>query len=249
MRGSNWTVGVALAMCAASGATPAGVRSPAAPGVATHTAGAVPATADELSPLRCRLSARPAAIDGRLDDDCWRRADVASGFVLLEGRGRATQHTECMTAYDAENLYVAFTCHESNPRFIRAHCTTRDGVVWRDDCVEVFLDTRHDHRTYFHLIVNQLGTQFDEIGPVYPRPESWDGAWRVATQEFEGGWNVEMAIPFRALGLPTPPPGTLWGFNVNRQEYRLLERSSWAATVHSFHEPAHFGHLLFVPSA
>ena len=29
--------------------------------------------------------------------------------------------------------------------------------------------------------------------------------------------------------------------------FTLLERSSWAAMLHSFHEPAHFGHLLFVP--
>ena len=64
-----------------------------------------------------------------------------------------------------------------------------------------------------------------------------------------GGWSVEIAIPFRSLGVEMPPSGTLWGFNVHRQEYRLIERSSWSATLHSFHEPSNFGHLLFVPQS
>jgi hypothetical protein len=196
--------------------------------------------------LRCRLSEGRPVIDGILGETCWRKADVATSFTLLERRGSATQQTECMAAYDAENLYVAFVCHESDPAGIRIGCSTDDGPVWLDDCVEVFLDTRHDHRAYFHVIANLIGTRFEEIGPLYPNPRSWDGPWSVATGRFDGGWTVEIAIPFRALGLAMPRPGTIWGFNANRQEYRLVERSSWSATLRGFHEPAHFGHLLFV---
>ena len=197
--------------------------------------------------LRCRLSEGRPVIDGILDDACWGAADVATGFTLLERRGTATQQTRCMAAYDAENLYIAFLCRESDPSGIRARCTKRDGEVWLDDCVEVFLDTRHDHDTYFHLIANRIATCFDEIGPRYPRPWSWDGAWRVATNSTDLGWTAEFAISFRSLGLGMPRPGTVWGFNANRQEYRLGERSSWSATLDSFHEPRNFGHLFFVP--
>ena len=212
-------------------------------------ASAQPLAEHETEPLRCRVSAGRPAIDGILDDVCWRRADVATGFTLLERRGHATQQTECMVSHDAENLYVAFRCHESDPSGIRAQCTAHDGTVWLDDCVEVFLDTRHDHSTYFHVIANLIGTQFEEVGPLFPNPKSWEGPWQVATGTFDGGWIAEIAVPFRALGLEMPRPGTLWGFNANREEYRLVEYSSWAATLHSFHEPAHFGHLLFVPAS
>ena len=203
----------------------------------------------ETSSLRCRLSPARPLIDGILDEACWREADVATGFVLLERGGRATQQTECMVAYDAENLYVAFLCLESDPSGVRALRTARDGDVWLDDCVEVFLDTQHSHHTYYHVITNCIGTQFDEIGPPFPNPKSWDATWFAATHAGRGGWSVEIAIPFRSLGVELPPPGTVWGFNAHRQEYRLIERSSWSATLHGFHEPQNFGHLFFVPQS
>jgi hypothetical protein len=203
----------------------------------------------EASRLRCRLTEVRPAIDGTLDEACWLEADIAKDFVLLERGGPATQQTECMAAYDAENLYVAFRCRESDSNGIRVQCTERDGRVWLDDCVEVFLDTLHDHCTYFHLITNSIATRFDEIGPRYPRPESWDGDWCVATHVSSDGYSVEIAIPFHSLASTMPRPGTIWGFNVNRQEYRLFERSSWSPTQHSFHEPRNFGHLFFVPES
>lgn len=203
----------------------------------------------EAPPLRCRLTGERPVIEGILDEACWLDADIATDFALLEGRGRATQQTESMAAYDAENLYIAFRCGESDSSGIRVERTRRDGRVWLDDCVEVFLDPLHDHGTYFHLITNSIATRFDEIGPRYPRPTSWDGDWRVATHVSSTGWAVEIAIPFHSLGLTMPRPGTLWGFNINRQEYRLLERSSWSPTQHSFHEPRNFGHLFFVPES
>jgi cellulose/xylan binding protein with CBM9 domain len=203
----------------------------------------------EASPLRCRLSPGRLVIDGILDEACWREADVATGFVLLERGGRATQQTQCMVAYDAESLYVAFLCLESDPSGVRALRTARDGAVWLDDCVEVFLDTQHSRRKYFHVITNCIGTRFDEVGPPCPNPTSWDAPWFAATHAAPGGWSVEIAIPFRSLGVEMPLPGTLWGFNAHRQEYRLMERSSWSATLHSFHEPWNFGDLLFVPQS
>ncbi len=202
---------------------------------------------DEAGTLRCRLAGQRVVIDGELDEACWRRADVATDFKLLERGGSATQRTECRVTYDAQNLYVAFVCLDARPREILARHLRDDGPVWRDDCVEVFLDTQHDHKNYFHLISNALGTRFEEKGPAWPNPPSWNADWKVATRVSDHGWQVEMAIPFGSMGLGMPEPGTVWGFNANRQEYRLRERSSWAETLRSFHEPRHFGHLLFVP--
>lgn len=208
----------------------------------------VPPSTEPVDPtLRCKRVERRPIIDGMVDEACWLDADVATHFVLLEEQGPASEQTECMVAYDAENLYVAFRCFESDPSGIRATHTERDGKVWRDDCVEVFLDPRHSHQTYFHLITNRIATRFDEIGPLYPRPCSWSADWQVATHAMPSGWSVEIALPFESMGLTMPAPGTIWGFNAHRQEYRLVERSSWSATLESFHEPKNFGHLLFVP--
>jgi hypothetical protein len=207
---------------------------------------------EEMLPrLSCRLCATKPVIDGILDEECWRKAEAATGFSLLDHRGKATQQTRCMVAYDRKNLYIAFVCLESDLEGIQTHCHVRDGPIWWDDCVEIFLDVHHTHSSYFHLITNVDGTRFDEVGTVgrpHPNPASWNAAWKVATAVIPGGWSVEIALPFVTLGVSAPKPGAIWGFNAHRQEYRLIERSSWSETSQSFHEPGNFGHLVFLPS-
>ncbi len=201
--------------------------------------------------IPCKLSHQRPMIDGRLDDECWKRAMVVSGFHLLGRRGLASQQTECMVSYDGENLYVAFICHESDLSGIRRLQHLRDGPLWQDDCVEVYIDPQNSHRNYFHLITNFNGARFDQkgnIGVPVPNPGSWDGDWKVGVATFSGGWTVEIGIPFSSMGLTTPQPGSVWGFNLDRQEQRIPELSSWSENLYWFHEPWNFGRLLFVPS-
>jgi hypothetical protein len=201
--------------------------------------------------LSCRLCLKKPVIDGILDDECWRSAERAVHFHRLFRMGPASQHTECMVTYDAENLYIAFVCYETVPGGIRKRQSVRDGVVWSDDCVEVFLAPSPRSGFYFHLITNARGTRFDErVGPLSrpPNPASWDGEWTVGTASFGSGWTVEIAVTFRSLGVSPPPPGTSWGFNASRQEWRLGEQSSWSETFRWFHEPQNFGRLFFTPA-
>ena len=56
-------------------------------------------------------------IDGVLDDEVWRRAVPAGGFVQSEPRegAPATEPTEVRVAYDAANLYIAAYLHDREP--------------------------------------------------------------------------------------------------------------------------------------
>lgn len=195
--------------------------------------------------LTCKWASYPPQIDGDIQDFCWYEAEAAVGFRLLKQRGFAFHDTEVKTSYDINNLYILFLCYDSDPDNIRINCASRDGLVWRDDCVEVFIDVNHDHNSYYHLITNMLGTQYDEIGRLVPW--NWDASWISATEKYNWGWAIELAIPFQSLGIPTPKAGSTWGFNVNRQDYQSKEQSGWAETINEFHEPQNFGHLLFAP--
>jgi hypothetical protein len=197
--------------------------------------------------LHCYLTEKAPTIDGKLDEFCWKQGEVAMNFQQLGLRGTAGEQTKAMVTYDAENLYIGFICFESNMSGIYSAQTQRDGPLWLDDCIEVFLDTRHDHRTYFHIIVNVNGAKYDEIGCCVV-PRTWTAEWDVATGRFTEGWTVEIALPFKSMGLSMPTAGTVWGFNLNRQQWRIPEQSSWATTLNRFHEPMNFGHLFFVPS-
>lgn len=197
--------------------------------------------------LLCRKTYDPPIIDGVLDDPSWREAHGVTGFSLLRGEGLAKEQTYAFVLYDNSYLYVAFICLESRPDLITVRNFERDGAVWLDDCVEVFIDTNHDHLTYFHIIANIAEVSYDEIGRL--QPWTWNCDWQVFVTRYEDRWTVEIAIPFWCMNMETPRPGEIWGFNLNREEWRLGEKSGWAPTWNLFHEPYHFGHLIFEPES
>ena len=203
---------------------------------------------DSVPELLCRKTYNPPTIDGVLNDWCWREAHGVTDFLLISGQGLAKELTYAYVLYDNYNLYIAFICLESRMDLIKVENFERDGFVWEDDCVEVFMDTGHNHKNYYHIIANIAGIRYDEKDGRL-RPQSWDGDWQVAVVRYNDRWTAEIAIPFYSMNLLTPMPGEVWGFNLNREEWRVPEISSWAPTWFSFHEPEHFGHLIFEPES
>lgn len=196
-----------------------------------------------LSAVRLRTSPR---VDGLLDDDCWRRVPPAGGFTKLNRDEPATQPTEVRVGYDEQNLYLAVTAHESQIGELKAAETLRDGKVYADDCVELFLAPRDDSQRYFQFVVNSRGTQFDSAYTAGGARGDlgWNAAWQAGTSVEDDRWTAELAIPFAVLGLGD---GTTheWGFNLTRERYAGggTELSSWAPLQGGFHQPARFGRL------
>src|SRR5262245_1903279 len=61
-------------------------------------------------------------LDGRLDEETWRRATPASGFTQREPDDGhpSLEQTEVRVAYDTRALYIGITCLSSAPVSIRA---------------------------------------------------------------------------------------------------------------------------------
>ncbi len=187
---------------------------------------------------------KPPAIDGKLDDACWQAgaSAVLSNFVLPDMSALATVQTEARLCYDAQKLYLGVRCEEPNIASLRAYSKTRDEAVWRDDCIEIFLDANHDRKSYYHVIVNSLGTIFDASEP---GDESWNAAIEAKASVGDDSWTAELAIPFADLG-GAPEVGAIWGFNLGRERYAGEENLSiWSPTYAKFHEPDRFGEIVF----
>lgn len=207
---------------------------------------ALPALAAEMLPTPIATAGRAIsapAIDGVLDDACWARAAaVLRGFVSLDGAGTAAPPTDARVCWDDARLYVGVRCDEPQVKSLLARSTARDDGVWRDDCVELFLDTNLDRATYYHVIVNSIGTVYDETVPGGP---AWNADLQVAAQVGTDHWTVELAIPFADLG-GAPAPGATWGVNVGRERYAGAEAlSAWSPTYGKFLVPERFGSLRF----
>ncbi len=201
--------------------------------------------------LVCGRTPAPPVLDGLPDDPCWQSAMVAGGFSVLGSAGaeRAVRQTTTRTAWDGDALYLLVACQETDPSSVTANVTRRDGQVWLEDCVEVFLqpDTTTD-RT-LHFIVNPLGVLFDEN----EQGAAFNAELDVAVDRAQLGWTVEMALHWDQLRAAVPRNGSEWGFNVARvhRPQAPTEWTTWAPLEpgrKQFGVPALFGRLLFSAS-
>lgn len=190
-----------------------------------------------------RIKTSPT-IDGRLEESLWRQAAEVSQFFDLFGE-QAKLQTKVLLAYDDSNIYFAFVCTEPNIDYVKAKEKRRDGLVWEDDCVEIFLqpyfDKEHKER-YYHLIANAIGTKYDEMGR---GGTGWDPEWQVKTSFASTFWIAEIAVPFDSLVSHPPRVGDVWRLNLSRAEKVKGEHSSWAWAKGGFHKPERFGYLIF----
>ena len=71
-----------------------------------------------------RRAAEAPVIDGKLDDACWRKADVLGQFFKFTTVEPSKYATEARLAYDAKYLYVGLRCFDPD-----RDC--KEEVFWR----------------------------------------------------------------------------------------------------------------------
>ena len=201
--------------------------------------------------LYARRLGRIPTIDGDLSDGAWKNAAKITEFYQcinvmtvhpIEGR------SEAYVGYTDEGLFIGVKGYESSTGNLAAKERNRDGSVWGDDCVEIFIDTNHDYRTYYHIGVNSLGTVADgyNAGSSSTGSRSWNGEYKVATSVQDTFWTCEMKIPFKTLDDTEVRKGTLWGFNMARVRIaNASEYGQWVPTYGFAHRPGGFGFLIF----
>ena len=179
-----------------------------------------------------RLPERPT-VDGRLDEAYFAAALPAEGFTTTAptvGEAAATT-TRVYVAYDAEALYVAAAL-TGQPAGVTQQVTGRDGVG-NSDWFGVSLNPYRDGVTAHNFVVTAAGGQVDSRfgadrrGTDLPWGDrSWDAVWESAVSRTEGGWTVELRIPFSMLRFPK---GTqqYWDINFERAVAQTGERSFW----------------------
>ncbi|MEQ1760130.1 MAG: DUF5916 domain-containing protein [Vicinamibacterales bacterium] len=159
-------------------------------------------------------------VDGRLDEPIYASAPPASDFVETEpASGRPAQEkTEVWVLYDDDNVYVVARCWESQPGRRVANEMRRDnGGVLRGDHFAMVFDTFFDRRSAVVLNINAVGGRMDgQVAAEGQYSGDWNPVWKTATGEFDGGWTVEIALPFNTLRY-RPGREQTWGFNARRR--------------------------------
>jgi len=194
-------------------------------------------------------------IDGKLDDECWKKAGVTQGFIQVRPTygEKPKEDTKVYIVYDEKKLYVGVECFKDDPNKVFASQTKRDSGFFHDDYVEVFLDTYHDHRNCYGFAVNCIGTQSDRRvanegsiggggGPMDDPSKAWDCAWEAKTSKNSNSWIAEMAICFSELRFNKNCDG-VWGINFWRGNMQFDEQDTWADVGDRQLAVSKFGHL------
>ena len=147
----------------------------------------------------------PLRVDGKLDDEVYRREQPFGGFIQVAPNYGApqTERTDVWVMYDDENIYVACRCWDSAPpdKWIANELRRDTTQLRQNDQIGVMFDTFYDRRSGFAFYTNPLGARADYSVVDEGAPEHATGirCGTSKTGRFDGGWTVEMAIPFKSL--------------------------------------------------
>ncbi|MGE3844201.1 MAG: carbohydrate binding family 9 domain-containing protein, partial [Vicinamibacterales bacterium] len=198
---------------------PDGVPSPAVDGPVGPIAPAVVIRdADGRATLRAIRLQAPLRIDGALDEALYDGPSI-SGFTQVEPAhgAPATEQTEVWVAFDDNHVYFTFRCWDSAPERRVATEMRRDvgNFINGNDILNIFIDPYFDRRNGLSFTVNSLGARNDGQQVAEQYNADWNPIWNHAVGTFDGGWTVEIALPFRSIRY-RPGRTQLWGFNVLR---------------------------------
>jgi len=170
----------------------------------------------------------PPVIDGAVIEEVWDKAYVVDNFYQREpNEGEpATEKTEFLSCYDADNIYFAFRCW-SAPENITAKELARDVSLANDDRIQIILDTYLDNRSGYWFQIGPRGSIGDAIvsenGAAFNK--QWDGLWTGKARITDYGWEAEISIPFKTLGFDEQ--SNEWGIKYIRHIVNKLESVYW----------------------
>src|SRR5688500_6829503 len=122
----------------------------------------IPKPMPKLPPLprtTLRRTPEPIAIDGRLDEPAWQRAEPLCLTRVEDGRP-PRYATTARLLWDAHDIYAAVECEAPD---IWGTCTERDAHIYVEEVVELFLDDDSDGVSYLEIEVSPRNVVLDLI--------------------------------------------------------------------------------------
>ena len=188
-----------------------------------------------------KLSPAPV-IDGDADEIYQAVSDALTDFLTLNVAQLASIKTEAKLLYDANNLYILARMEETG----RKNPKVSGGGVWGDDCVEIWIDTNGDGKDHHQIIISGANERFTRTEAAV-RPIPLESATRMQSGQ---AWWLEVAIPFRSLGVAPPKKGERWRFNLCRTRpggdgIATTVHSTWSPLKKGYNDLDAFGTLIF----
>ena len=168
----------------------------------------------------------PLTLDGQLDESIYQAERPITGLIQqVPNEGNlATEKTDAWIMFDEDSVYFAARVWESAPRseWVANEMRRDSRALFRNDTFGMSFDTFYDRRNGFFFYTNPLGGMTDQrVRPDGPNID-WNTVWDAQTGRFEGGWTLEVEIPFKSLRYRSGP-NQVWGVQFRRVIMRKNE--------------------------
>ena len=170
----------------------------------------------------------PLRLDGKLDDEVYLTAKPFGGLLQVAPKygAESTERSDVWVTYDENNIYVSCRCWDSAPpeKWISNELRRDTNQLRNNDHFGVMFDTFYDRRSGFMFYTNPLGALADySVIDEGQSNSDWNPVWSSHTGQFDGGWTVEMAIPFKTLRYRSGPD-QVWGIQLRRA---IRHKNEW----------------------
>ena len=170
----------------------------------------------------------PLKLDGVLDEDVYAREKPFDGMLQVtpDYGEPATERSDIWITFDDKNVYLTCRCHESAPpeQWIVNELRRDTGGLRNNEHIGVLFDTFYDRRSGFAFYTNPLGARADySVVDEGGSNTDWNPVWTSKSGRFDGGWTIEMAIPFKSLRYRAGPD-QVWGMQIRRS---VRHKNEW----------------------
>ena len=199
---------------------------------------------------------RTVVLDGRLSPQEW---DDAAVVHIVGADGSVAVISTCRLKYDEQALWVGWFCRERAEGYPRAHPRGTTDDLTQDDAVQVVVGVADEHEIvrevlnmggyrgamgteaaradhYYQLTANAVNAQSRTYNESLLRRPLFESCTAVV----EGGWAVEMRIPWSSCGLDRVEGRTIYA---NLFRYRPPGRSAWHRPHFGGYVPMQFGRI------
>jgi hypothetical protein len=170
----------------------------------------------------------PLMMDGRLDEEVYQTNKPFGGLIQVAPKygAESTERSDIWVTYDEDNIYVSCRCWDSTPpdNWIANELRRDTNGLRQNDHFGVMFDTFYDRRSGFMFYTNPLGALADySVIDEGQSNTDWNPVWESRTGRFDGGWTVEMAIPFKTLRYRSGSD-QVWGIQLRRA---IRHKNEW----------------------
>ena len=179
--------------------------------------------------MRAIRLATPLQVDGQLDEPVYETVAPVSDFIqqLPDEGARATERTDAWVMFDEENLYISGRCWDTAPpeEWVATELRRDAFNMLNNDLFGFLIDTFYDRRNALLFYANPIGGFVDQAITNEGNPNrDWNPVWDVQTGRFDGGWTIEMVVPFKSLRY-RPGREQVWGIQLRRT---VMRKNEWA---------------------